>query len=152
MARKRHAGDDVEASAHAAQRAKPTGSYLGELFAAHDDLAIVPRDYCAEPPSQAIASSERGAEQARAKQSPQIDGILAVLARLPEGACISRDEIIARFGPSLTVNAACGRIKTMIDVLHAIEPVEDGATSNAGNRVTGYRLTAAGRARIRRTA
>jgi hypothetical protein len=111
------------------------------------DLAVAPRDVRIDPPSQpGSASSERGAADAKKRSDTQMQGILAVLAKLPEGHCLSRDEIMARTG--LSVNAACGRLDTLAKVLHHVDVVESGAVSVAGNTVNGYRLSELGRGRI----
>jgi hypothetical protein len=118
----------------------------GDVRVAHRDVRIDP------PAAPGSASSERGAAKAKKSADTQMEGILAILARLPDGACISRDEIIARYGPSLSVNAACGRLHTLVHSLNHVDVVENAATSAAGNRVSGYKLSALGRLRIQRRA
>lgn len=115
---------------------------------APEPIAVAKRDVRIDPPiAPGSESSRRGAASAKPKSNTQMEGILAVLARVPDCQCLSRDEIIARYGPQLSTPAACGRLKTL-EQLNYVDVVESGAVSNAGIRVNGYKLSALGRGRV----
>lgn len=109
------------------------------------DLRIV-------PPSQPSKSSERGADYIRPLRSPSYRKILACLANLAEGKCLSREEISARTG--IRETSMCGRLHELSNInfriagsaeTTCIETVEDACISSSRIIVTGYRLTAAGK-------
>lgn len=106
--------------------------------------AFVPRelDLFATP---APITQEEPREPPQTRKA-QVAAILSILEHLPDGHCLSRDEIITRYGtypdgsPRLSVNAACGRLNSLVNTLQQVEEVEFGAMSNYGNKATGYKL------------
>lgn len=106
-----------------------------------DDLPL----WRVPPPSVPSGGSERGSDRARRFQRDQYGQILRALA---DGCVRSRDELHALTG--IPVNALCGRLAPSgrLQTLGEIDVIEDGATSAAGIRVLGYRISEKGMKRI----
>lgn len=104
-----------------------------------------------DAPSIPLASSERGAEYATRKRltMSQAASILSVLAayHAVEGTDVflSRDRLCREI-PTLSVNAACGRLgpSGALQQDRYIVATEDNARSFAGLTVTGYQITRRG--------
>lgn len=98
-------------------------------------------------PSQPVESSERGAEHVKPRAEDQRVLVIRALARLANGASLSREAIHERTGIAIT--SLCGRLSELETIGH-VERVPNGAVSRAGIAVLAYRLTETGWARIRR--
>jgi len=125
------------------RRRKPT---LEEQTAGLGLFSVERRDVRTDPPSQPVESSERGAEHVKPRAEDQRMAVLAVLARLPLGHRLSREEISSRSG--IKESSLCGRLDELVKLGH-VERIERGATSSAGISVLGYAITETGRNRIR---
>lgn len=143
-------GDEVEADTHRQLR---RGGAVGYDPGAPDFFTQPAPIPATDPIHGALRRFDNERSRARREDRKTIaDGVLAILEKLPAESCLSRDEIIARFGtrpdgtPRLTVNAACGCLNALV-LAGDLEAVDAGAVSNAGNKVTGYRLTAIARQR-----
>src|SRR4051812_31932263 len=81
---KRRSHDEAEM-----RRRVPTADeqFAGTMF------SVERRDVRLDPPSVPVESSERGAEHVKPRAEDQRMAVLAVLARLPSGHLLSRDEI-----------------------------------------------------------
>lgn len=97
------------------------------------------------PPSVPSGGSELGSDRARRRQGDQYGRILRALA---DGRVWSRDELHAATG--IAIHALCGRLgpSGRLLTLGEIEVVKDGATSEAGLTVLGYRISEKGMQRI----
>lgn len=104
-------------------------------------------------PSVAATSSEDAADQlSQQLRASQHRSILLALAAVPADETRSRYEIHRRTG--IAINVLCARIKSDLVDCGYVESVPRARPSHTKSTllVNGYRLTAAGRERVRRAA
>lgn len=95
------------------------------------------------PTAPGSESSRAGALNVRPRRTNQFEKILGVLADRDEP--ISRELLCALTG--IRESSMCGRLSELEPIW--IERVENACKSRAGVNVNGYRITAAGRDRVR---
>lgn len=109
------------------------------------DFTVERRDVRLDPPSVASGGSEAGAEHVKPRAEDQRVLVIRALARLANGASLSREAIHERTG--IAIASLCGRLSELETIGH-VERVPNGAVSKAGIAVLAYRLTEAGWKRV----